>query len=413
MDFLIPNRMHTLFRPDSFTWWGNQVAPVSERTIAVGYAALGLALVAVAAVRRRATLWGLAALCFVLLALGPRPHLFTITSNDIPAEGTLVQEWSLYALVNQLVPFMRISRSVSRFAIVVQLCVAVLAGMGLAWWLKRLRPSVGVLSAAAVLAVVLGEFWVAPYPMSPPDTPAYYATLAQEPGSGAVLNLPMNYDRPGYLLYQTVHHRPLTVAYISRDDPRTMTERVPLLQHWRHLGADILADDPVQVGMTVLNDLGVDVVVLDRYKMPGGEEREYTEALANALFAGVTASFADERTTVYAVTSPISPQPYLELGPLHWGPLVEVDDARYRTVGDGPAELLLRHVAHGAQVEIAYQSSADALVSSLDGNRWKLPAAPSGATITVTLPLGVDRLTFTAPPEQVRISRLALILPGN
>ena len=44
MDFLIPNRMHSLFRPDSFAWIGNQIAPVSERTIGIGYVALLLAL---------------------------------------------------------------------------------------------------------------------------------------------------------------------------------------------------------------------------------------------------------------------------------------------------------------------------------------------------------------------------------
>ncbi|MCR6679099.1 hypothetical protein NVV43_26825, partial [Escherichia marmotae] len=75
-----------------------------------------------------------------------------------------------------------------------------------------------------------------------------------------MLNLPMNYDRPGYLLYQTVHQKPLTVAYISRDDPRTLTERAPVLQHLRHLGPDIIDVDPAQVGLTVLYDLGIGTV---------------------------------------------------------------------------------------------------------------------------------------------------------
>src|SRR5690606_18575892 len=130
---------------------------------------------------------------FVLLAMGPRLHWLAITWDDIPVDATFVQEWSPYALVNRLVPFMRISRSVSRFAIVVQLCVAVLAGMGLTWWLRRMRSQVAVVVGVALLALVLAESWVVPYPMSPPDTPAYYATLAQQPGNGAVLNLPMNY----------------------------------------------------------------------------------------------------------------------------------------------------------------------------------------------------------------------------
>ena len=44
MDFLVPNRLHTLFRPESFAWIGNQIAPISERTISIGYLALVLAI---------------------------------------------------------------------------------------------------------------------------------------------------------------------------------------------------------------------------------------------------------------------------------------------------------------------------------------------------------------------------------
>ena len=120
--------------------------------------------------------------------------------------------------------------------------------------------------------------------MSQPDTPAWYKTLAGDTRPGAVLNLPMNWDRPGYLLYQTEHGKPLTVAYISRDDPRTLTERAPVLQHFRHLGPDIIAFDLAAQGQQVLADLGVRWVTLDRYKMPGGREREYTEAAAQAIF---------------------------------------------------------------------------------------------------------------------------------
>lgn len=143
MDFLIPNRLHTLFRPDSFAWAGNQVAPVSERTIAIGYLPLLLALFAVWRDRRRALFWLFAACLFLLLALGPRLHLGNITAADIPTAGEVVERWTPYALLNRLVPFMRISRSVSRHALVVQLSVAVAAAVGLAALLRRFPPRQG------------------------------------------------------------------------------------------------------------------------------------------------------------------------------------------------------------------------------------------------------------------------------
>jgi hypothetical protein len=415
MDFFVPNRLHTLWRPDSFTWIGNQIAPISERTISIGYGALALALAAfLPAGRKKAWFWLAAALFFLLLALGPQWQAGDITLADVPAavlDGQEVPSWTPYALLNQLVPFMRISRSVSRFALLVQLSVAVLAALGLHHVLTRLerrqsersRPHLSLVAAATALALLgIGfEYWVAPYPLSPPDTPAYYTQLAADPDPRAVLNLPMNYDRPGYLLYQTVHNKPLTVAYISRDDPRTLTERVPVLQHLRHLGPDIIAGDPAQVAPTVFADLGVGTVILDRYKMPGGQEREYTEELAGRIFAGQTPLFADERLTVYRVAPPAAPTPYLELGPQNWGPYQAPEEAgnevrkeggsAQRALPGGPAAVTIRHAPGAEALQIRYHTAAEGggiLVRSLADGRVlaQLPAAASGGAAVIDVP---------------------------
>ncbi len=431
MDFLVPNRLHTLFRPESFAWIGNQIAPISERTIAIGYLALTLAIGAAVVAWRKAAFWWMAALLFFVLALGPQLHAGNITAESIPAAVTAGQEapsWTPYTLLNQLVPFMRISRSVSRFALMVQLCMAVLAGLGLHAFLNwlggrqrttgRTYAAVGVAAGAAIV-VLLGEYWVAPYPLSPPDTPSYYEQLAQDPDTRAVLNLPMNYDRPGYLLYQTVHGKPLTVAYISRDDPRTLTERAPVLQHFRHLGDDIIAGDPAAVASTVLADLGVGTVVLDRYKMPGGREREYTEELANRIFDGQDPIYADDRITVYRVAdaAPNPAQPYLELGPLNWGPRQVDENSRPYRALVGPATVEAMHSAAPVSVTIRYRSEGDgtAAVQALDGATAlaELPPAPDGAEVTVQLPPTANGTGLTLQPsaggavyvEQVRLEQ--------
>lgn len=390
LDFLVPNRLHTLFRPASFSWPGNQIAPVSERTISIGYLALGLAVVALGRRSAWRLFWACCAVAFLTLALGPRWHFGDITAADVPATTDAVTEWTPFALLNAVVPFMRISRSVSRYALMVQLSVAVLAGLGLATLLTRWRTGRGrqLLFSSACCAVILFESWVAPYPLSPPDTPSYYAELQTIADAGAVLNLPMNYDRPGYLLYQTVHQKPLAIAYISRDDPRTLTERVPLLQHLRHLGPDIIDLDPVQVGPTVLHDLGVGIVVQDRYKMPGGLERTYTEAIANALFADQPPRYADERITVHQVTAPATPQPYVTLGALHWGSLTTRHDQPARALM-GAAAIQLYHGASVTGLQLHYTTTATVtlLVTTLTGEPLvTLPPAPTGdnAVIPVT-----------------------------
>ena len=426
-DFFIPNRLHTLFRPDSFTWPGNQIAPVSERTIAVGYTTLLLSGLGLAWGWRRSRFWLAAAAFFFLLALGPALHLAGITAADIPS-GDPGPTWTLYGVLVEAVPFMRISRSVSRFAVMVQLALAVVAGVGLAAWIRRRGRALLWTGLAALL--VLAEFWVAPFPVSPPDTPDFYRQLAADPSPGAVLNLPMNYDRPGYLLYQTVHGKPLSVAYISRDDPRTLTERAPLLQHFRHLGPDILDVDPVALGPTVLADLGVGWVVADRYKMPGGLEREYTSELAGAIFAGQPPLYEDERVTAWRVTPPAMPRPYLLLGPLGWGPLEKGGDAPGRWLLAGPAPLEFRHTPGvNFTVTVRYRTQPGASASILlpglgDVAIGALPPAPEGAEVTLNfaqllagqqLSTPVETLDSIAfqpsAPDSVRIESLRLEVP--
>ncbi len=433
MDFLVPNRLHTLWRPGSFTWIGNQIAPISERTIAIGYTALALAVTAAIGAWRKAAFWWIAALFFLLLALGPQWNWGDITFESIPQavlEGEEVASWTPYTLLNQLVPFMRISRSVSRFALMVQLCVAVLSAIGLHTllsWLaaraagrqpgsdsgSRRQPAVFA-AAAAVMALVLFEYWVAPYPLSPPDTPAYYAQLAADPDGRSVLNLPMNYDRPGYLLYQTVHGKPLTVAYISRDDPRTLTERVPLLQHFRHLGDDILAGDPAVLAATVFADLGVGTVVLDRYKMPGGLEREYTEALAGRIFEGQEPVFADDRLTVYRVAEPAAPLPYLRLGPRNWGPRQVSETGQPERVLNGEAAVELLHGTGPSLVTIRYRTANDtagAAAATLGNGAalGDLSPAPAGAEVTFALSEGQSGLLLNPTrPGDVTMEQITL-----
>jgi hypothetical protein len=285
---------------------------------------------------------------------------------------------------------MRISRSVSRYAVMVQLSVAVLAGLGVARLWPRRNPGATFVHSSAILAVILFESWVAPFPMSPPDTPAFYHEIAAMGERRAILNLPMNYDRPGYLLYQTVHQQPLSVAYISRDDPRTLTERVPVLQHFRHLAPDILRGDPVRIAPTVLHDLGIGLVIQDHYKMPGGLERSYTETLANAIFAGAPPLYADERLTVHEVQPPRTPQPYLMLGAYNWGPLtVAADGTRWRVPTPAGAAVQLLHPAPALQLQLRYRTLPNVALKLFDADGVTLlatlPPTPAGQTVTLAL----------------------------
>ena len=106
---------------------------------------------------RKAAFWWVGALLFLVLALGPQWHWGNITWESMPpavSAGQEIPSWTPYSLLNQLVPFMRISRSVSRIALMVQLCMAVLAAIGLhamvTWAAVRGRARVAAYALAGV-----------------------------------------------------------------------------------------------------------------------------------------------------------------------------------------------------------------------------------------------------------------------
>jgi len=338
--FITPQEFHPLWGQRAKAWASRFTSTTSERTVFTGFVPLLLALIAILPIRNtqhasritqhasrithHASLWVCSLLAFFILALGPVMHIGGRTAL-LPGGGEIPLP---YALLHHLVPFLNITRSVSRFDVMVMLSLAMLAAFGLARLVGTSSSHTSTLSrfsssrAIALLcaALILFEFLPAPYPMSPPDTPDWYYTLAAEPGDFAILNLPMNWDRPGYLLYQTVHRKRLTAAYISRDDPRTLVERAPVLQAFRHLGPGVIAHDLAAVAPSVFDYLDVRYVVLDGYKMPpGSRERELTTRLAQEVFGAQPPTYADERLTVYRVEPPAAPMPFLILGE-GWGP---------------------------------------------------------------------------------------------
>ncbi|MGQ9456828.1 MAG: hypothetical protein ACUVWW_00775 [Anaerolineae bacterium] len=360
--FVTPSEFHPL--------WGKAVRPLaerfttstSERTVFAGFTVLALAFLGLLRRPRGLGFWWLSLLTFGLLALGPVLHVAGETRLgpggwEIPLP---------YRLLHGLVPFMRITRSVSRFDAMVMLSLGVLAAGGFtALAQARRRPAAWGLAAVGLVCL---EFLPAPYPISPPDTPAWYHELAREPGDFAILNLPMNWDRPRYLLYQTVHGKRLTSAYISRNDPSTLVERMAILQQFRHLGQDVIRQDLAAVAGTTFRYLNVRYLVADFYQMPGGEERERTLALLQEVVGKDTKPvYQDERLLAYRAPLDRRPAPVLILGP-GWGALTPAGGLR---AVEGEAELLFL-AEEPAQVRLelwAYCPEGRVLEARRDGER--------------------------------------------
>jgi hypothetical protein len=283
----------------------------------------------------------LSVLIFGVLALGPVLHVGGDTQfggvGPIPLP---------YALLHNAIPLLKISRSVSRFDVVVMLSLAVLAAFGLNWLLSRIQETgynrlVQGSAATGILILVSLEFWVAPYPMSPPETQPFHYQLAQEPGSFAVMDIPLDWDRPANLLYQTIHEKPTVSGYTSRTNPMSPAWRTPVLQTFRYLGPDVNVGDPRALAPAVMSDLNVRYIVIHKSDLPPGDYREKTLNLADQVFDGWPVIVDDDWLKVLQVPQYSNPVPYLVLGE-GWASREWQNGAPARALAEPVATLLVR-----------------------------------------------------------------------
>ena len=304
------------FVPSPFQpWWGalgRQVAahfPMrnpAERIVFVGYSVLLLAAVGMWIHRRRRAVqfWGWTALGAWVLSLGPVLQVwghdtFTPFAVKVPLPYLL-----LYYL-----PFFRIFRTPGRLAVLVMLALAVLAGYALpALGALRRRPlprlprrvwAWGLAAAAAGLVAV--EFLAIPYPMVPPGyNVPFYQTLAQDPATYGLLELPLR-PMSDYEAYQTVHHKPIVDGYLSRQPPDPFVDNTPVL---RYLLAATPVDDPVaavaaSTGLTDLRRAGVRYAIVHWWAFTAADANAMRAKLAR-VFSGVPVqAIPDHQMEVY------------------------------------------------------------------------------------------------------------------
>jgi hypothetical protein len=325
--------------------------------------------------------------------------------------------------LHRAIPLLRISRSVSRFDVVVMLSLGVLAAVGLYWLLCRIRRAgynkfAEWLVAVGALALLGLEYWVAPYPMSPPETQPFHSQLAGEPGFLAVMDIPLDWDRPANLLYQTVHEKPTVSGYTSRTNPLSPAWRTPVLQTFRYLGPDINAGDPRALAPTVLHDLDVGYVVVHKSDLPPGDYRDTTLRLADQVFDGWPVVVDDDWLKVFRVPGLVDPMPYLVLGK-GWAPREWLDGGPARALADPVVTFLVRLPSpQTVRLELdartlAGSSSLEVRVGEEVVGTYSIGQQPTVFTTpALSLPAGenVVRIRVDSVPSNVIFRRIDLML---
>ena len=268
---------------------------------------LGIAplMLAACALRRRpgdpvVRQWGMLGGIFFVWALGS--HVHAAGQNT----GLLMPEVLL-----RYVPIAANARMPGRAMVIVYLAIAVLAATSMAQ-IRWRRPAVALLG---MMALVLADFLVAPFPIVSIECPKIYEVLRDRPERGALVELPLGLgDGFGELtpvdhrmfVYQTIHERPLVGGVLARLPANILTtyQDDPLIAGWLRLSGarpDIVAGgelpDATLAGQRMQAD-GIAFVMLNR-RTASPQLREYVEhVLPLALIA------EDEERALY-LSAPI------------------------------------------------------------------------------------------------------------
>ncbi len=379
ISFVIPSPLHA--------WWGGQaeriggraVAPPVERAVFLGYLPLALAAYAAWRDRRRAAFWAVAALVFAVLALGPSLQIAGRTRFGAAGWAPPLP----YALL-QRAPGINVSRVPGRFAVLVTLCLAVLAGIALARLGRRhgarLGPRGRVVATAVLLVVILAEHVAVPYPLTPVDAPPFYRQLAEAREAGTVLELPLVLARSRSLFYQTVHQRPLIGGYLARPLDYPLLDVPPFAELANRVGPpDITPAGTAEVGLRALawSEVRWIVVLLEDRRL----DRAALPAFL-ARYAEPEPIYRDARMVVYRPRPPGEPAFFVRpAGDWHATEPLPDRQARMRwmgwsaaldawCLGDGPQPAVLSFDAGVSTRRAAWRSAST-------GSRWGSGRSPT------------------------------------
>ena len=308
--FLVPSPMHSIWGA-----WAKQLQrhftiPPVEGVVFLGYIPIVLALVGVALNWRRARFWLVMALAFLILALGPNLHI-----NGVWRFGDTGWNFGLPFQLFGLLPGLNLLRVPVRFALLVSLCIGVLAALGLVG-LARLVPPlarVGVRSVLlpVLLAGIVVEHIAVPFPLEAVPAAPFYTQLAASPEQGTILEWPVSLKRARSNYYQTIHGRPIIGGYVSRQLAYPL-RALPPFRGTPEPNSDIfIRENAPELGAWALAYSNVHWIVV--YLEDPRLDREGLAAFLHR-YAEPTPLYADQQMAVYRPRPPSAPASFLEYG---------------------------------------------------------------------------------------------------
>ena len=210
----------------------------------------------------------LTGLVFFIFSLGPGAHWPEFTRiRALPRvfqwiQPLLKEQFTIilpvYPLV-KYVPFFALMRAWVRFGLLTLLAVSILAGLGSAWLLGRVRPAWRTGLTVLILGLVFLDFYPGPYTtFSRLETRPVDAWLANQPGNGAVAQFPFSTEEDQMQVYFTqFYNKPFLGGFFNAFPPEQYLRIRPVMDTF-----------PSPESVALLKSLNVEYVVVDTGAYP-------------------------------------------------------------------------------------------------------------------------------------------------
>lgn len=309
LSFFLPSDMHPVFGELVWPVYQNFTGNISENTTYIGYTVIFLSIVGFYVFRKDITVrfWGMVAIFFSLLSMGPLLHVAGETVFTVFTDFTFSVPLPHLILYN-LVPFLENSRTTGRFFIVAALAFAVLAGYGCSELIKRYDTK-KTLIVSILCAFVIFEYIGIPYPVYPVDQPAYYQKIGQDPEQYALLEIPIT-ARYGsgikIMYYQTMHGKPVIGGQTPRmpANANDFEKNTPFINEITYLKPldDILNQDKNSTAISVLRYYNIRYIILHKEYL-NVRNLQIAQDIISELTTAVEKKFEDDTIIVYQVES--------------------------------------------------------------------------------------------------------------
>lgn len=450
-DLLIPSQLHPLWGPLAEAAQSYKAnIHIQSKTVYLSVVALALAALGLHA-GRESGFWTASVGVFILLAMGPELQIAGWRPG-IPLPSALLFE----------LPFIGIFRYPMRFIAVATISLAILAAFGVQTLLTaertasdaarppvngttaRRRTQLVVLSGIALLTL---DNLTVPFPLVGVYLPDYYREIARDPGSFAVMEAPLySATSPFYMLYQTVHQKPLVGGYTSRRLPYAILDELPLLRvlSYAKPAPDIIQQEMTAIAPSVFGYFNIRYLMLHsaggalryhtvtRIAEAAGGPPLYRDVAFVRVSDGFTASglrrsfwLGDQESygsvLIYRLTPPAAPMPFLGVGAGWSGPTLTdgrsvaevLDQARWtddlawlehqevsRTLA-GPAHLIV-YSAEACRIRLRLRLDATRVgrlyldePHSGQGAEWRIQLGMQTVSVELALPAGKTTLRLT------------------